>query len=200
MPPYRAGGELMSGALQPPFYDYPPTSRIILSGQQLPRRPGPNTTRSVSDQLAALASLVQSNQEASGRDGSDATAGQIGEYLTAHPSSGAVTPSTGAVSNMPALPADGGATGDVAGNVITSPTAGVTYAACSVSTTSAAHRLPLATRIPAAGTATRLRIGTGGGLRVSVPAPTTGVSDGAGTAFSSSSMSRYWCGLGTEDK
>ena len=170
----------MAGALQPPFYDPPITD--YPSGQQHSQA-WTEYHQSVSDQLAALASTVQSNQGVT--DGSDASAGQIGEYVTAS-SSGAVTPSTGAVNNIATLPLTPG-DWDVAGNVIFNPTAGVTYAACSVSTTSGAIG-PIATRVPGAASATQLRIGTGGSLRVSVAAPTT-VYLTAQTAFSSGSMS-----------
>ena len=170
----------MSGALQPPFYDPPITD--YPSGQQHSQA-WTEYHQSVSDQLAALASTVQSNQGVT--DGSDATAGQVGEYLTAS-SSGAVTPGSGGINNIATLALTAG-DWDVAGNVIFNPTAGVTYAACSVSTASGAIG-PIATRVPGAGSATQLRIGTGGGLRVSVAAATT-VYLTAQTAFSSGSMS-----------
>ena len=80
-------------------------------------------------------------------DGSDATAGQIGEYLTAS-SSGAVTPGSGGINNIATLALTAG-DWDVQGNVIFNPTAGVTYAACSVSTASGAIG-PIATRVPGA--------------------------------------------------
>ena len=170
----------MAGALQPPFYDPPIVDDA--TGQQHSQA-WTEYHQSVSDQLASTTATIAAR--AGVTDGSDATAGQIGEYLTAS-SSGAVTPGSGGINNIATLALTAG-DWDVQGNVIFNPTAGVTYAACSVSTASGAIG-PIATRVPGAGSATQLRIGTGGGLRVSVAAATT-VYLTAQTAFSSGSMS-----------
>ena len=163
--------------VQPPFYDAPIVD--YATGQQHSQA-WTEYHQSVADQLATLSATVRASQGVT--NGSDATAGQIGEYLSAA-SSGAVTPSSGATNNIATLSLTAG-DWDVEGNAIFNPTAGVTYAACSVSTASGSIG-PVATRVPGAASATQLRIGTGGSLRVSVAADTT-VYLTAQTAFSGS--------------
>jgi hypothetical protein len=163
--------------VQPPFYDPPIVDAA--TGQQHSQA-WTEYHQSVADQLALMAAKAGVGVT----DGSDAAAGQVGEYLTAS-SSGSVTPASGDVNDIATLPLTAG-DWDVAGNVVFTPTAGVTYAAASVSTVS--HALgPIATRTPGAGAATQMRIGTGGSLRVSVAAPTT-VYLTAQAGFSSGAM------------
>ena len=170
----------MAGALQPPFYDPPLTD--YPTGQRHSQA-WTEYHQALTDQTAANTAALAA--KAGVTDGSDATAGQIGEYLTAS-SSGTITPSTGDINNIATLPLTAG-DWDVEGNVVFQPTAGISYAMCSVSGVSGVIG-PVATRIPGAGSATQLRIGTGGSLRVSTAADMT-VYLTAQVAFSSGSMS-----------
>jgi hypothetical protein len=165
--------------VDPPFYDQPIVDST--SGQQHSQA-WTEYHQSVADQLAVLSAKAQTSQGVT--DGSDAAAGQVGEYLTAS-SSGSVGLGTGAVVNIATLPLTAG-DWDVQGNIIFNPTGAATYAAASVNTASAALG-PVATRVPGAGGGVQMRIGTGGTFRVSVSAAATAYLV-AQTAFTSGAM------------
>ena len=157
----------MSGAqvVQPPFYDAPIVD--FPSGQQHSQA-WTEYHQSVADRLAANATAL-AKAGTGVVDGSNAAAGQIGEYLSA--SSGSVSLSNGTTTDIVTLALTPG-DWDVEGNVTFTPTGAVSYAACSVSTVSASIG-GLATRVPGASATTQIRIGTGGAVRISVSAAAT---------------------------
>lgn len=148
-------------ALQPPFYD-PPIADYP-SGQQHSQA-WTEYHQSVADQLAKQAA------NAGVADGSDATAGQIGEYLTA--SAGSVGLSSGTIANIVTLALTPG-DWDVEGNVVFDPTGAVTFVAASVSVASATFGAHSTANAGTLGTALQHRIGTGGSTRVTSNSPLT---------------------------
>jgi len=103
-------------------------------------------------------------------DGSDAPAGQIGEFVQAS-SSGTVGLGNGTVTDIATLPLTAG-DWSAEGNITFTPTGSVTYAAASINIVSATGG-PLATRVAGATAVTQLRLGTGGAVRINVATPVT---------------------------
>jgi len=103
-------------------------------------------------------------------DGSDAAAGELGEYLSAS-SSGTVGLANGTVTDIATLALTAG-DWSVEGNVVFAPTGTVTYAQASVNVVSATSG-SIVTRVAGATAATQLRLGTGGAVRINVTTPVT---------------------------
>jgi len=152
-------------ALQPPFFD-PPIADYP-SGQQHSQA-WTEYHQSVADQLASTAATIAANKGVT--DGSDAVAGQIGEYLTA--SGGSVGLSSGTIANIVTLALTPG-DWDVEGNVVFNPTGAVTFVAASVNVVSATFGAHSTANAGTLGTALQHRIGTGGSTRVVSDAPLT---------------------------
>ena len=157
----------MSGSqvVQPPFYDAPIVD--FPSGQQHSQA-WTEYHQSVADRLAANATAL-AKAGTGVVDGSDATAGQIGEYLTA--SGGSVALSSNAVANVATLALTPG-DWDVEGNVFFDATGATAYVLAGVSTVSAAFG-GIVTRVGGYASANQFRIGTGGAVRINVAAATT---------------------------
>jgi hypothetical protein len=151
--------------IDPPFHDAPIAD--YPSGQQHSQA-WTEYHQSLSDQVNALAIAATKNKGVT--DGSDAVAGDIGEYLFT-PSGASVGLSNGSLQNICSLvltPGDW----DVAGNVIFNPTGATTYAAASCSIASATLNV-ISARVAGSATANQLRLGTGGDQRINVSADTT---------------------------
>lgn len=151
--------------IQPPFYD-PPIADYP-SGQQHSQA-WTEYHQSVADRLASLSATVQTRQGVT--DGSDATAGQIGEYLaTTGPSVGLAS---SAVTNVATLTLTAG-DWNVEGNIVYNPTGVVTFVSASINTVSGAMGAFATANAGTLGTGLQHRIGTGGTARVNVTSDTT---------------------------
>jgi hypothetical protein len=152
--------------VDPPFYDAPIVE--TLAGGQQHSQAWTEYHQSLSDQVNDLAVAATKNKGVT--DGSDAVAGDIGEYLFT-PSGASVGLSNGALANICSLDLTPG-DWDVAGNVIFNPTGAVTFAAASCSTASVTLNV-IAARVAGSAAANQLRLGTGGDQRINVSADTT---------------------------
>ena len=152
--------------LDPPFHDAPIAD--FPSGQQHSQA-WTEYHQSLSDQVNDL-SIVAATTNKGVTDGSDAVAGDIGEYLFT-PSGASVGLSNGSVQNICSLDLTPG-DWDVSGNIIFNPTGAVTYAAASCSTASVTLNV-IAARVGGSSAANQLRLGTGGDQRINVSADTT---------------------------
>ncbi len=148
-------------ALQPPFYD-PPIADYP-SGQQHSQA-WTEYHQSVSDQLASLAA------NAGVTDGSDASAGQVGEYVAATGSG--VGLANGSPANVATLALTAG-DWDVSGNVQFVATGALTRVTAGVSTVSGGYNSWSTTVSGTLGSGSSQQIGNGGPVRVIVGTPTT---------------------------
>jgi len=153
--------------VDPPFYDAPIVETLV--GGQQHSQAWTEYHQSLSDQVNDLA-IVAATKNKGVTDGSDAVAGDIGEYLFT-PSGASVGLSNGSVQNICSLDLTPG-DWDVSGNIIFNPTGAVTYAAASCSTASVTLNV-IAARVGGSSAANQLRLGTGGDQRINVSADTT---------------------------
>lgn len=120
--------------------------------------------------VADLVSYIQNTMHTGVVDGSDAAAGEVGEYLAA--TGPGVGLASNTVTNVATLTLTAG-DWNVEGNIVFNPTGVVTFVSASINTVSGAMGAFATANAGTLGTGLQHRIGSGGTARVNVTATTT---------------------------